>query len=103
MVENSSLSKRSLDSLRDVGLSGLARQVCLYLLRRVAWKSDEWSKNLDASMLRNRLVRDYGELLKRNEVFRNRHKGQRCFVLGNGPSLRNQDLTPLANEITFVT
>lgn len=32
---------------------------------------------------------------------RNKHKGQRCFVMGNGPSLQQMDLSPLANEITI--
>ena len=32
---------------------------------------------------------------------RNRHLGQRCFVLGNGPSLTVSDLDLLKNEITF--
>lgn len=32
---------------------------------------------------------------------RNRYKGQRCFVLGNGPSLRVSDLELLKDEITF--
>jgi len=42
------------------------------------------------------------DLLKQNEKLRNLHKGQRCFVIGNGPSLAHQDLTPLGPEITFV-
>ena len=29
------------------------------------------------------------------------HRGQRCFILGNGPSLRNTDLSLLRNEVTF--
>lgn len=29
------------------------------------------------------------------------HRGKRAFILGNGPSLRHQDLTLLKNEITF--
>jgi hypothetical protein len=41
-------------------------------------------------------------VLRENEKLRNRHAGQRCFVIGNGPSLEKQDLTPLAGEITFV-
>lgn len=32
---------------------------------------------------------------------RNRYKGQRCFVLGNGPSLKVADLELLKNEVTF--
>jgi hypothetical protein len=41
-------------------------------------------------------------LLQQNEKLRGRHAGQRCFVIGNGPSLQKQDLAPLANEVTFV-
>lgn len=29
------------------------------------------------------------------------HKGERCFVIGNGPSLRNTDMTRLRGEFTF--
>ncbi len=31
----------------------------------------------------------------------NRHEGKRCFIVGNGPSLKNMDLSFLKNEITF--
>ncbi|MFW8637112.1 glycosyltransferase [Cribrihabitans pelagius] len=34
-------------------------------------------------------------------ALRNRHLGQRCFVLGNGPSLTVSDLELLKDEITF--
>lgn len=29
------------------------------------------------------------------------HKGKRCFIIGNGPSLRHEDLHMLKDEITF--
>jgi uncharacterized Rossmann fold enzyme len=29
------------------------------------------------------------------------HRGERCFIIGNGPSLRQTDLTRLRNEYTF--
>jgi hypothetical protein len=32
---------------------------------------------------------------------RDRHAGQRCFIIGNGPSLKDMDLAPLRNEVTF--
>lgn len=32
---------------------------------------------------------------------KNKHKGKRCFIIGNGPSLRLEDLNLLKNEITF--
>ncbi len=33
--------------------------------------------------------------------FQNKHGGQRCFILGNGPSLKNTDLSKLKGEFTF--
>jgi hypothetical protein len=35
------------------------------------------------------------------ERFHNLHKGERCFILGNGPSLNKTDLSLLKNEFTF--
>ncbi|GAB3940711.1 hypothetical protein GCM10028805_02930 [Spirosoma harenae] len=32
---------------------------------------------------------------------KDKYKGQRCFIIGNGPSLNNLDLTKLKNEYTF--
>ena len=37
----------------------------------------------------------------RLETWRDRYQGERCFVVGNGPSLRNTDLGKLAGEFTF--
>jgi hypothetical protein len=34
-------------------------------------------------------------------AYRNRYEGQRCFIIGNGPSLRNTDLALLKGEHTF--
>ena len=31
------------------------------------------------------------------------HKGQRCFIIGNGPSLKAEDLDKLQNEICFAS
>ncbi len=33
--------------------------------------------------------------------FGSKHIGERCFVIGNGPSLNRMNLSPLKNEITF--
>jgi len=35
------------------------------------------------------------------EKFTNLHPGQRCFIIGNGPSISKMDLSPLAGEVTF--
>ena len=61
------------------------------------WKEDKrklpglgWYFNPNAIISRHRM----GE-------FENNHLGQRCFIIGNGPSLNRMDLSPLQNEITF--
>lgn len=40
---------------------------------------------------------------ERLDSLRGAHQGQRCFILGNGPSLKKQDLSLLENEATFVS
>jgi hypothetical protein len=39
------------------------------------------------------------DYLKKNFELRNIHRGERCFIIGNGPSLNQLDLTHLYNEI----
>ena len=34
-------------------------------------------------------------------ALRNAHRGERCFIIGNGPSLRDTDLTRLNGKLTF--
>lgn len=41
------------------------------------------------------------KILKRNEKFKRLHAGKRCFIIGNGPSLRLDDLMKLSSEITM--
>ena len=53
------------------------------------------------------LVQSYARWLmrgsERNRELYNRHAGQaRCFVVGNGPSLRTHDITVLRDEVTIV-
>lgn len=41
---------------------------------------------------------------KRLKTLKNIYAGkERCFVIGNGPSIQNQDLTKLKDEVTFAT
>lgn len=40
-------------------------------------------------------------LLAENAAVRDAHRGRRCFVIGNGPSLARQDIESLAGELTF--
>ena len=45
--------------------------------------------------------RKYRQMTRSNKRFRNLHIGERCFVLANGPSTRNQDLSQLREELVF--
>lgn len=45
----------------------------------------------------------YASILKRNRKFKNKYKGQRCFIILNGPSISEHDLSHLKNEIVFCT
>lgn len=54
---------------------------------------------------RYRLAANQGVFLTENErkivKLKDKHKGERCFIIGNGPSLNSIDLTLLKNEYTF--
>lgn len=50
-----------------------------------------------AAIFDSRLRSDRGRL----KEYRNRHLGERCFIIGNGPSLKRTDLSLLRNEISF--
>jgi hypothetical protein len=50
-----------------------------------------------AAALSRRFQRDQARLARMKDV----HRGERCFIIGNGPSLNEMDLSPLADEITF--
>lgn len=39
--------------------------------------------------------------VSRVRAFQNTHRGERCFILGNGPSLRDTDLSYLEREFSF--
>lgn len=46
-------------------------------------------------------VLETSEYIKKIEKFRNLHKGERCFLIGNGPSLVSEDLDLIANEYSM--
>jgi len=45
--------------------------------------------------------RRLGQSQQALSCYRNIHRGQRCFILGNGPSLNQTDLSLLRNEMTI--
>lgn len=57
--------------------------------------------NLTANIKRCIIEPSIKAELKKNTQFKNIHKGKRCFILGNGPSLKKEDLSLLRNEYVF--
>src|SRR3989338_8496092 len=51
---------------------------------------------------RKRLYDRYKKILSLNVKIKNTKTGKRCFIMGNGPSLKDIDLTDFRNEETFV-
>lgn len=49
----------------------------------------------------NNIIKPYKALLSKNAKYRDIHKGKRCFILANGPSISNLDFSLLKDEITF--
>jgi len=46
-------------------------------------------------------VGQFKNIIKKNKKYRNIHKGERCFIIANGPSIKNLDFSLLKNEVTF--
>jgi Protein of unknown function DUF115 len=61
------------------------------------WSWHNRGRQVLAKLLSPRWAISRRALLK----FRDHHKGQRCFIIGNGPSLRQTDLSQLKGEVTF--
>ncbi len=63
----------------------------------IGWGLSYLFRELAASLSLSR----WSDNAKRLWTFYNLHSGQRCFILGNGPSLRQTDLHLLRKEFTF--
>lgn len=72
---------------------------CIKLLRSIALSIFNFSKRLDKL---NLLSSTEKKILLRNKQFENKHRGKRAFVIVNGPSLKDQDINWLSDDITFV-
>jgi hypothetical protein len=53
------------------------------------------------SFMQYRATREGRDSARRISELRDAYRGRRCFIIGNGPSLRGMDLSPLRDEITF--
>lgn len=76
-----------------------------YMARKLLRKaSRQMQRAADALSMREKYPSPFftKPLLPRNERLKDRHRGRRCFIIGNGPSLQSQDLSPLAGDVTIV-
>lgn len=77
---------------------------------RIALNEITLTRIRDAVMRRLKNIPDtfawsYSQYAKQNTSnirrYKNIHNGKRCFIIANGPSLKNMDLSLLRNEFTF--
>lgn len=79
------MNKRKLEELS-------LKRIFKGLIRRIFNIPHKISWNFSRQALNNR---------KKLEKYKNIHKGQRCFLIANGPSLIKTNINLLRNEITF--
>lgn len=70
-------------------------------LWRLASDSYWWWFNRGRHRLSGALSLRRRESARRMRAYKDRHIGERCFIIGNGPSLRDTDLSLLEQEVTF--
>ncbi len=67
------------------------------------WDNIAWLLYNFFAMLKYVLIDQfkYRKLLKKNKELKDIHKGERCFIVLNGPSIKSMDLSKLKNEKTI--
>lgn len=70
-------------------------------LWRLASDTYWWWRNRGRHVMAQSLDPRWAESRHRLLDYQDKYCHQRCFIIGNGPSLRQMDLRPLKNEFTF--
>lgn len=70
-------------------------------LWRSASRAYWWNHNRGRHLLAHTFSRRWYASRRQLRQLRNAHQGKRCFIIGNGPSLRQTDLSKLRTEFTF--
>lgn len=60
-----------------------------------------WWRNRGRHVLAQFFDPRWAESRRALAAYQDRFRGERCFIIGNGPSLKHTDLSPLKNEVTF--
>jgi hypothetical protein len=61
------------------------------------------SMRQDAPLVDPPLNDAWAENVERFKAFKAKHRGERCVIIGNGPSIANMDLSLIKDEVTFGT
>lgn len=83
--------------LKTIGLEGFVMKDQFIMRVR---SIDKRIAEKKAGLKRNHIIKKSNKILKRIKLA---HEGQRCYIIGNGPSLRVDDLNKLKSSITFAT
>lgn len=103
------LPKRVIDAISwrfRKGLRGLRALLIAFRRRILGQGIDVPTKTFSDTdrRKRKRQASEFQEIaFSRIAELKDIYKGERCFILGNGPSLKDDDLTLLADEKVFVT
>lgn len=90
------MTKASLNSVKQFYRNAVPASTRLALwwsrvrLQRITQRSLAWISEPQVRDMKNRL-----------QTFQNRYQGQRCFLMGNGPSINKTDLSLLANDYVW--
>ena len=83
----------------------MSRATLKQILPRPLWQAGSntywWWHNRGRHRLARSLSPAWRDSQARLQPYLDRHPGERCFILGNGPSLKNTDLSLLRDEVTF--
>lgn len=71
------------------------------VLWRPASNTYWWWRNRGQHLTAQMIDPRWRQSCRRLEVYRDSHQGERCFIMGNGPSLRQTDLSRLRGEFVF--
>lgn len=71
----------------------------MFLLKKASYLANYLFQNLLYPRILNFRHREF---LKQNRALKNIHRGERCFILGNGPSINDINLNLLKNDQVFV-
>ncbi len=76
------------------------RNMDCYLFKTISRSADVNLDNFFKKEIEKTSYKEWQQILSKLHL-KNIHKGQRCFIIGNGPSLKSKDLELLKNEVTF--